>query len=75
MSKVTKIKKVGHEVGYSPTHPNVENWWFSQDEEKLAVLANAIANIAEDTGLSRNDLQHLFPYILRMLKVDSVWSE
>lgn len=66
---------------YSPIHEYVSHWIFpySNDEEEIiaikeAQLADAVAKVASDHGLNRNDLHHLFPYILRMLKSKSQWS-
>ncbi len=56
-----------------PSHPMVKNWLFTEDTEAEARLANALAEVAEKTGLSTNDLMHLFPAILRMLKSESEW--
>jgi hypothetical protein len=34
-----------------------------------------MAIVAEKNGLTANDLQHLFPAVLRMLKDTSAWSK
>lgn len=68
---------------YFPTHRMVQNWMFkpesythdSESAEKEANLADALAYVAEDNGLTVNDLQHLFPAILRMLKSNSAWTK
>jgi len=49
-----------------------KNWVF--ETKKEADLADALAAIAEDTGISCNDLTHMFPLVLRMLKSKSQWS-
>ena len=51
------------------------NWQFPLEEEAEADLANAIAAVAKKNGLSNNDMSHVFPYILRMLKSNSVWAK
>ena len=50
------------------------SWQFPLEEEAEADLANAIAAVAKKNGLSNNDMQHVFPHILRMLKSNSVWA-
>ena len=51
------------------------NWQFPLEEEAEADLANAIAAVATKNGLSSSDMLHVFPYILRMLKSNSVWAK
>lgn len=58
-----------------PAHPMVRNWLFDENTEEEAVLANSLAAVAEKSGLTANDLQHLFPAILRMLKNNSTWAK
>ena len=58
-----------------PAHPMVKNWRFQEDEEEEAILINSIAKVAEKNGLNVNDLHHLFPAILRMLKSEINWSK
>jgi hypothetical protein len=58
-----------------PKHRMVKSWLFSQETEDEAVLANAMAVIAERNDVDSNHLQHLFPAVLRMLKCDSPWSK
>jgi hypothetical protein len=53
----------------------VQNWLFTEDNEDEAMLANQMAVVAEKNGLTVNDLQHLFPAVLRMLKSNSRWSK
>lgn len=57
-----------------PAHPMVKSWLFTEDEHAEATLANSLAIVAEKNGLSANDLHHLFPYILRMLRSDIPWA-
>lgn len=57
-----------------PAHNFVSNWLFKDSEEHEAELAHHIAVVAEKNGLSPNDLMHLFPAILRLLKSESEWS-
>lgn len=64
-----------------PVHKMVSNWLFqdsSKDDlynEQEANLANAMAEVAEANGMSANNLQHLFPAVLRMLKSNSNWAK
>lgn len=58
-----------------PNHQMVKNWAFTEDTQAEANLADAMAHVAEKSGMSVNDLQHLFPAVLRMLKNDSAWSK
>ena len=51
------------------------NWQFPLEEEAEADLANAIAAVAKKNGLNNNDMQHVFPHMLRMLKSNSVWAK
>ncbi len=57
-----------------PAHDMVKNWLFTEDTEEEANLANAMAIVAEKSGMTVNDLQHIFPAVLRMLKNDTAWS-
>lgn len=57
-----------------PAHPMVKNWAFPESDESEAILCHYIAAVAEKNGLNQNDLQHLFPAILRMLRSDVTWA-
>lgn len=58
-----------------PAHKMVQNWLFDEHTEDEATLANSLAIVAEKSGMTANDLQHLFPYVLRMMKNNSNWSK
>lgn len=58
-----------------PAHKMVDNWLFTEHTEDEAMLAHSMAVVAEKSGLTANDLQHLFPAVLRMLKNDTAWSK
>ncbi len=58
-----------------PSNRMVRNWLFTKDTEDEAVLANSIAIVAEKNGITINELQYIFPSILRMLKSDIDWSK
>lgn len=58
-----------------PANKMISNWLFTDSTEEEAVLANSMAIVAEKSGMNANDLQHLFPAVLRMLKNESNWSK
>ena len=71
-------------MNIQPNHPMVKSWLFDAEANDYAAqdkalheaeLANAMANVAADNGMSANDLQHLFPAVLRMLKSNSNWAK
>ena len=60
----------------TPNHPMVKSWAFEGGTDfEEAKLANAMAVLAEKSGMNANDLSKLFPAVLRMLKVKSPWTE
>lgn len=63
------------EYHIKPKHHFVKHWGFKENEESEASLANMMAEVAEKNGLSANDVMHLFPYVLRMLKSDIAWAK
>jgi uncharacterized protein (DUF2267 family) len=58
-----------------PAHKTICNWAFESGEEAEANLADAMARVAEKNGMTANDLMHLFPAVLRMLKSESRWAK
>ena len=58
-----------------PAHPMVKNWLFTEETEEEAMLAHHMAIVAEKNGMSANDMQYLFPAVLRMLKSQIVWAK
>lgn len=58
-----------------PAHKMVQNWLFTEQTEEEAALAHHMAVVAEKSGMTANDLQHIFPAVLRMLKNDSDWAK
>lgn len=70
-----EIKSVKGEWRSIAQHDWVKNWNFTQDEYYESVLAQAMAQIAEKNGLGINDLPHLFPAVLRMLKSEIPWAK
>ena len=59
----------------APAHSAIDHWMFIEGEEDEAILANSLAVVGSKNGISTNDLAHLFPAILRMLKNKSNWSK
>ena len=49
------------------------NWEFESVDEMN--LAESMSIVAKNNGLSSNDMIHIFPLVLRMLKSKSKWSE
>ena len=58
-----------------PVHWMIKNWLFTENEHAEAILAYAMAVVAEKNGISTNDLSHLFPAVLRTLKSDIDWAK
>lgn len=56
-------------------HYFIENMVFEKQEDDEQMLANYIAKIGEKNGLSCNDIRHIFPLVLRMLKSQSKWCD
>jgi len=75
MKELLNFKYLGGVKKIHPAHPMASNWEFTEVEEAEASLAQAIAVVAEKNKMSSNDLSHVFPYILRMLKSDINWSK
>jgi hypothetical protein len=63
-----------NELTTNTVHKFVANWVFEDNEHHEAVLANSIAEVADKNGLSVNDLQHIYPAILRRLRSDIYWA-
>jgi len=57
------------------THPMIRNWLFEEGEEDQALLAHHMAVLAEKNGMSGNDMMHLFPAVLRILRCSGRWAE
>ena len=75
MEEILNFKYKKGETQVFPAHPMINNWQFTEDTEDEAALAHHMAVVAEKSGMSVNDLQHIFPAVLRMLKNDSPWSK
>lgn len=72
---IQKFYRSGRIEKISPIHDMVKNWGFLENEVEEAELADAMAKVAEKNNLSNNDLHHLFPAILRMLKSNCSWTK
>jgi hypothetical protein len=68
MEDVLRFKYRGGVQEVYPANHMVKSWLFQEDEKDEATLAHAMAVIAEKNGMNSNELQHLFPAVLRMLK-------
>ena len=71
---VYKYKRNGEKQIF-PTHTFVKNWLFKDNEEDDALLAYYMAKIAQKNGLNKNDISHIFPLVMRMLKSSSDWAK
>lgn len=70
---------------YHPLHPFMKLCVFTPTDDKHdyavdiarheANLADAIARVGEQNGMSNNDVLHALPLILRMLKSKSDWAK
>lgn len=72
-----KLINFNYSDKHYPVKPNnemVKNWAFKENEVEEAKLAAVLAELAEKNGLSKNDLQHVFPAVLRIMKSNSEWS-
>jgi hypothetical protein len=67
------IRTVNGDLCYTPNNERVNNLMFSIPEE--ANLADAVSRVGLDNGLTHNDIQHVMPFILRMLKSNSEWAK
>lgn len=68
-----EYKKGVQEV--KPVNGLVKNWLFTEKEHDEATLAHYMGKIAEKNGMSANDIMHLYPYVLRMLKSNIEWAK
>lgn len=79
---------VSDTINHRPNHTFVRAMVFSaQRPNKMdgdkdsniayneANLADAIAKVASDNSMSANDIQHIFPAVLRMLKSKTDWAK
>jgi len=73
--QVLNFKWVKGKKQVFPAHAMVQNWLFTEDSEDEASLAHYMAKVAEKSDMTANDLQHIFPAVLRMLKNTSEWSK
>ena len=75
MEDVLKYKYKNGKREVYPANPIVANWVFTEETEDEAMLAHYMAAVAQKNGLTANDMQHLFPAVLRMLKSKINWAE
>lgn len=75
MKKVLRFEyKKGVQEVY-PDHWMVANWRFQEHEHEEATLAYAMATVAEKNGVTSNEMSHIFPAVLRILKSDIEWAK
>lgn len=75
MSDVTTYKQSKWGLLISPVHENAKNMDFNAGEEEEASLAHWVSVVGTKNGMSINDIFHVMPYVLRMLKSDCQWSK
>lgn len=76
-SKTTlkRVKRSGEiAIRNFPLHSMVSHFEFEENQIEEAHLCDAIAHVAVKNGLSNNDVMHLFPVIMRILKDKSAWG-
>ncbi len=69
-----KYENKGKVKSIFPAHNMIKYWKFTEDTKEEALFANQMAVIAEKNGMTANDLQHIFPAVLRMLKSNTTWA-
>lgn len=74
MEKILRFDYKSGKKEIFPTNPLVKSWQFEDGQEQEATLAQSMAEVAQKNGLSANELQHLFPAVLRMLKSNIEWA-
>ena len=75
MENILKFKYDKGKQEVFPENNLVKNWLFDENEHDEAALAHFMGKIGEKNGLNANDMSHLFPYVLRMLKSEIPWSK
>jgi len=75
MDNVLRFEYKKGEQEVFPCHKFVKNHLFKENEKEEASLLHYIAVVSEKNGLNSNDISHLFPAILRILKSDIEWSK
>ncbi len=74
MNEIIHYSRFQGKAAVTPAHSTVKSWSFPEDEEDEAALAHFLAVVASKNGVSPNELQHLFPAVLRLVKSTSSWS-
>lgn len=70
----TRTQSNKGQIEIFPSHQFVNNWLFQEDEKDEASLAHYVAKVAEKNGMSANDIHHIYPAILRMLRSNIEWA-
>jgi len=72
---INTIRNIERKIEVFPQHVFVKNWVFNEDEKEEAALAHQISVVAEKNGMSSNEVAHIYPAILRMLKSKIDWAK
>lgn len=75
MNEILKFEYQKGKQQVFPAHNLVKNWLFTADEHREAALAHFMAEVAEKNGLGVNDIAHIYPLVLRMLKSKIDWAK
>lgn len=75
MDEVLRFKYDKGKQSVFPANKMVKYWLFKEDEKDEAALAHQMAVVAQKNGMNANDMQHLFPFVLRILKSDIDWAK
>lgn len=74
MSRKNEIQTAEQLLGKGQAHDFIKSFGFNPLDIDEAELANAIAKVADNNGLTHSDMHHVFPVILRILRSDSEWA-
>ncbi len=66
MSRKDEIQRAEELLGAGNCHPFIRSFGFENYNYDEAELANAIAKVADNNGLTNNDMHQVFPIILRI---------
>ena len=53
----------------------VDNYVFKDSEKEEATLMRAVIDMSKKYGISANEMNHIYPVILRILKSKSDWAK
>ena len=75
MEEILKFKYPKDGTKVYPDHKMVEHWQFPEGEELEASIAHFLAKLAEQNGIGINEMQYLFPAVLKMFNSKSIWIQ